>query len=166
MRNNTIKLLLPFMWLMLSALSVAVDYLTGPAYNFPLLVAIPIVFSTWYSGKRWGISIGIVITFGEIFITTLWAPGISNTTIIAFITARLLVLFSFIIFVDMIVKQRSEIRMLSGLLPICSFCKRIRDDNGNWIVLEKYIHDHSEAEFSHSLCPDCAEKHYGKFINQ
>ncbi len=54
----------------------------------------------------------------------------------------------------------SEIRQLSGLLPICSSCKNIRDDNGYWNQIELYIRDHSEAEFSHGICPECAEELY------
>jgi C4-dicarboxylate-specific signal transduction histidine kinase len=48
----------------------------------------------------------------------------------------------------------SKIRQLSGLLPICSSCKKIRDDKGYWNQIEEYIRDHSEAEFSHGICPD------------
>ncbi len=54
----------------------------------------------------------------------------------------------------------AEVKTLSGLLPICSNCKKIRDDKGYWNQLEGYISDHSEALFSHSICPDCAEKLY------
>ncbi len=53
-----------------------------------------------------------------------------------------------------------EVNALSGLLPICSFCKRIRDDKGYWNQLEAYISKHSEAEFSHSICDECMKKHY------
>jgi CheY-like chemotaxis protein len=54
----------------------------------------------------------------------------------------------------------SKIKQLSGLLPICSHCSRIRDDNGSWNKLETYIEAHSEAGFSHSICPECADRHY------
>ncbi len=53
-----------------------------------------------------------------------------------------------------------EVKQLSGLLPICSSCKKIRDDNGYWKQIESYIRDHSEAEFSHGICPDCAKRLY------
>jgi hypothetical protein len=56
----------------------------------------------------------------------------------------------------------AEIKVLSGLLPICSSCKKIRDDKGYWTWIEKYIQEHSEAQFSHSICPDCAKKLYPK----
>jgi ligand-binding sensor domain-containing protein len=54
----------------------------------------------------------------------------------------------------------AEVKVLSGLLPICASCKKIRDDEGDWSQLEQYIHEHSEAQFSHGICPDCAEKLY------
>lgn len=53
-----------------------------------------------------------------------------------------------------------DIRKLSGLLPICAHCKKIRDDKGYWNRIEAYIEDHSEAEFSHSICQQCARKYY------
>jgi PAS domain S-box-containing protein len=53
-----------------------------------------------------------------------------------------------------------KIRMLRGLLPICSSCKKIRNDQGYWEQIEVYIRDHSEADFSHGICPDCAQKLY------
>jgi hypothetical protein len=53
-----------------------------------------------------------------------------------------------------------EIKVLGGLLPICASCKMIRDDKGYWSQLESFIKENSEAEFSHSICPECAEKLY------
>lgn len=60
----------------------------------------------------------------------------------------------------------SNIKVLNGLLPICSHCKRIRDDKGYWGQIEVYIRDHSDAEFSHSICPECAEKHYPRYFKK
>lgn len=54
----------------------------------------------------------------------------------------------------------SEVKNLKGLLPICSSCKNIRDDNGYWNQIEHYISSHSQAEFTHSLCPTCAKRLY------
>jgi PAS domain S-box-containing protein len=54
----------------------------------------------------------------------------------------------------------AEVQTLSGLLPICASCKKIRDDQGYWQQIEEYIQEHSNAEFSHSVCPDCAKKLY------
>jgi PAS domain S-box-containing protein len=57
-------------------------------------------------------------------------------------------------------KALSEIKTLRGFLPICSHCKKIRNDEGYWQQIEKYLSEHSEAEFSHGICPDCMSKHY------
>jgi len=54
----------------------------------------------------------------------------------------------------------SNVKKLSGLLPICGHCKKIRDDNGYWNQIDSYIQENSEAEFSHSICQDCAKKYY------
>ncbi|SPQ02079.1 conserved hypothetical protein [Candidatus Sulfobium mesophilum] len=56
----------------------------------------------------------------------------------------------------------AEVKTLSGLLPTCASCKNIRDDKGNWNQMEVYIRDHSQAEFSHGICPDCAKKLYAE----
>lgn len=57
-------------------------------------------------------------------------------------------------------KAIAEVKILSGLLPICASCKKIRDDKGYWNQIESYISKHSSAEFSHSICPECAKKLY------
>jgi transcriptional regulator with GAF, ATPase, and Fis domain len=57
-------------------------------------------------------------------------------------------------------KALSEVKQLSGLLPICASCKKIRDDKGYWNQIETYIRDRSEAEFTHGICPDCFKKLY------
>ena len=57
----------------------------------------------------------------------------------------------------------SNVKILSGLLPICASCKKIRNDKGYWEQIEMYVKNHSEADFSHGLCPDCARKLYPDF---
>lgn len=57
-----------------------------------------------------------------------------------------------------------RVKYLEGFLAVCSFCKKIRIDD-KWIPMEEYIAEHSEAEFSHSFCPDCMEKHYGHIMD-
>lgn len=54
----------------------------------------------------------------------------------------------------------AEVRTLRGIIPICSVCKKVRDDKGFWSQIESYIKDHSEADFSHSICPECTKKLY------
>jgi PAS domain S-box-containing protein len=59
----------------------------------------------------------------------------------------------------------ANIKTLHGLLPICSYCKKIRDDKGYWNRIESYIQDHSGAEFTHGMCPECLKKLYPDFVD-
>jgi hypothetical protein len=60
----------------------------------------------------------------------------------------------------------ASVKTLSGLLPICANCKKIRNDKGYWDQIEGYIQKHSEAQFTHGICPECAEKFYGDIYNK
>jgi hypothetical protein len=59
--------------------------------------------------------------------------------------------------------QHTLEKVLSGFLPICASCKKIRDEQGNWHVIESYVSAHTEAQFTHGICPDCAAKLYPDF---
>ena len=62
--------------------------------------------------------------------------------------------------IEKLQKALIQVKQLSGFLPICASCKKIRDDKGYWNQIETYIKEHSEAEFSHGICPECAQKLY------
>jgi CheY-like chemotaxis protein len=63
-------------------------------------------------------------------------------------------------------KALENVKLLSGLLPICMWCKKIRDDQGYWNAIEQYISRHSEAEFAHGICPDCKRKYSGEMFHE
>jgi CheY-like chemotaxis protein len=63
-------------------------------------------------------------------------------------------------------KALDEVKRLSGLVPICASCKKIRNDKGYWQAVEQYIQEHSEAKFSHGICPDCIKKLYPEFADK
>ncbi len=67
---------------------------------------------------------------------------------------------------EILVKKKknalTRIKALDGLIPICSTCKKIRDDKGYWNLIESYIESHSDAAFSHGICPDCSDNLYGE----
>ena len=62
--------------------------------------------------------------------------------------------------------EKTIVEAIGGLLPICAHCKKIREDDGAWVSIEKYISDHSEAEFSHGLCPDCVKELYPQYAQR
>ncbi|MBI5250382.1 MAG: PAS domain S-box protein [Desulfomonile tiedjei] len=67
--------------------------------------------------------------------------------------------------VDELQEALAKVKTLSGLLPICASCKKIRDDKGYWTQVEVFVRDHSEADFTHSICPECAAKLYPEFYS-
>ena len=62
------------------------------------------------------------------------------------------------------IRLLNKIRYLEGFLPVCASCKKIRDVNGSWSEMEVYIREHTDADFSHSICPECAERLYPELM--
>jgi len=63
---------------------------------------------------------------------------------------------------DQLLDALAHVKRLKGLLPICAYCKKVRDDDGYWQQIELYLSDHSDAKFYKSLCPECFTRLYGK----
>lgn len=80
---------------------------------------------------------------------------------------RFLALFAIwvttILSIKIIKEARKEIKILRGLLTTCSSCKKVKDDEGSWTLMESYINKHSEAQFSHGMCPDCFKVIYPNY---
>ncbi len=156
-----------FYWFGLSVLLVVADYFSGPFIQFPVTYLIPVALASWYNGKRWGLVYAIILPllrwgFNAFAWTIPWT--ILETSINALI--RMAVLSSFALIIDRTASQTRilsrHVQMLEGLLPICSYCKNIRDDNSEWHPIEKYIQERTPAKFTHGICPDCLRKHYGE----
>ncbi len=153
-----------------------IDYVTGYELQFFVFYFLPIAIAAWKLGftSSYLISIlsSIVWFLADIHSSHQYSSiafGIWNTIIrlfsfliIAYATSKIRLLLA---------KERetteklrdalSQVKTLSGLIPICASCKKIRDDKGYWNQLETFIQEHSEAEFSHGFCPDCMKKLYG-----
>ena len=158
----------PITHVLFGACILALDILTGPFLQFPILFVFPVSLSAWFCGGRWGFTLAVALPIGR----TLIAQYIEHPHPIPYIVAngviRIIVLLFLAYLVARTARQTCElkrvVRQLEGLLPICMFCKRIRDEHQSWQQLERYISQHSEAEFSHGLCPECAQKHYGDLL--
>ena len=68
--------------------------------------------------------------------------------------------------IDQLREATDKIKTLKGLLPICAHCKKIRNDNGYWQQVEVYVHEHSDAQFTHGICPDCIKKYYSHLCDE
>jgi PAS domain S-box-containing protein len=68
--------------------------------------------------------------------------------------------------IEVVEHLKKELKILRGIIPICAACKKVRDDKGYWQQVDAYVRDRSEAEFSHSICPECREKLYPDFVKK
>jgi hypothetical protein len=148
----------PWHWLSLSALLVGCDYATGSVIQFPLLFVIPVSLAAWSGRRVHAYVLAVLLAGSRVVLNYAWhiqqSPfdmGI-NFIIRGTVLVGLVYLLLFL----------QSMRFLRGLLPICAWCKKIRDEGGDWSAVEAYVQAHSEASFTHGICPDCVEKVHAK----
>jgi hypothetical protein len=145
---------------------LAVDMKAGPFIRIPVLLVLPVIAVSWYGGLVMGevLAIGLPIMHlaVEWNISKPWSS--EDSVINAVIRIITFSLISFLVYY--VNRQRTRLKVLQGLLPICSFCKKIRTKEEKWEQMESYITHHSQAEFSHGVCPECAQKHYGAIMKK
>lgn len=115
--------------------------------------------------------VALAIELRPYFYETAWFYVLSGFVLIGLIFGIYRWRVAFLLQQEKELKQRvdesiAQIKILGGLIPICSNCKKIRDDKGYWNQLEKYLKEHSEAEFTHGICPECREKLYGAYLKK
>lgn len=124
---------------------------------FAALYCIPILLTLWIPRQRLTVSLGLLcatLSILDLFLSpdggVLWM-GIVNRFTILVVTAGSVAL------VERHRRMTSEVKALQGLLPICAWCKNIRDDKGFWSDVEAYLQKHTGATFTHRMCPACKE---------
>jgi K+-sensing histidine kinase KdpD len=148
--------------LVLGALSVALQRLLAPFLgpdSYQLLLS-AVAVGVMYAGVWAGASALLVTGLAKLI---LFLPAESSLHLS---DVRLLLRFGLFLSLGLLIcwlgqklhASRRKLRVLSGLLPICAWCKRVRDEKEQWQPLQSYIHDHSEADFTHGMCPDCARE--------
>lgn len=136
----------------------------GAGISFFYLV--PVVFLALWSSPKQSLAVMGIAAFSSILVAVgflLSPPGafwdaVTNRAYALIIIGATLLLS--------VVRKRAEedAKVLHGLLPICSYCKKIRDDKGYWQQVERYIAARSEADFSHGMCPDCGSQHFPDMV--
>ena len=157
----------------LVALLGYVDYLTGLEIVIFSFYLIPIRLASVRLGLAGGIIISMCATLvwglsdyfaGQTYsnqLVIVWnlMVRLMSFLVVAWLSARNVALFAEERATSAkLRKALSEIKLIEGLLPICASCKKIRDEKGQWNVLESYIQQHSAATFTHSMCPDCMKQ--------
>lgn len=144
--------------LALLGLVMAIDYALAPATEFPALLFLPVLYGAWYGGLTWGLPLSVV-PFAHVL--SIWLRGATDDLYVATIAAalRTMIMVPAAVWVASVASAqralRHELEILQGLLPICSYCKKIRDARGRWQPVEKYIEERSEATFTHGVCEAC-----------
>jgi K+-sensing histidine kinase KdpD len=156
------------------ALAVAfllIDYYTGAfALQFPIAFIIPVGLAAWYNGAAWAYFLAIAMPAVRLAFTYSWKlhvdPSISVINFL--IRASVMLLIAYLI--QRTARQTrelaKEVKLLEGILPICCFCKRIRDEKDEWQQLESYIAQRTAADFSHGYCPECVVEHFGDYLEK
>lgn len=148
------------------------DYFTGTEISFTLFYLIPVVFLAWSIGRRAGVLTSTLCAVLWAAVDIFGRSEVHPANILWNISFQfgVFVTFAYVLsrIREGIVEQRrlngklqaalEEVKRLSGLLPICAWCKKIRDESGAWVQIEVYVAGHSEADFTHSICPDCARR--------
>ena len=130
------------------------DYITGPVIQFPITYLIPVGVVSWYSGIAYGTSFALAMALTRFLFNLIWEvpwtkiEDAINTAILMTVLSAFAYLMHRTAYQTR--KLKEQVRNLEGLLPICSSCKKIRNDKGEWEKVEKYISDHSKAEFTHA----------------
>jgi len=163
----------PHSVLIVIALSVVVlgfvDYVTGYEFGFFLFYFLPIVITAWKVGDTSSYLISILSSIVW-FLSDISSHPYSSVLFAFWNTIMLLLCFLIIAYstfkIQFLLREKhgtsqlrlSQVKTLSGLIPICASCKKIRDDKGDWQRIEEYIEERTNAEFTHGLCPDCFDK--------
>ncbi len=119
----------------------------------------------------WPLFRAVSYFFEKEHMTDLMQAGISHQfTFLGSIAAYIVLIIALIIINEQRVEQemlaaKDEIKTITGLIPICATCKKIRDDKGSWSQLESYLSKHADLEFSHAICPECMRKLYPEKIS-
>lgn len=143
---------------------LALDFATGRNIQFPVLYILPTAMAAWRNRRVEGYLFATGLPIARVMFHFPWHE--TGTLGIALVNCliRTSVLCTFVYLIDRVATQSHRLRrrvgMLEGVLPICAWCKRIRNDEGLYESLEEYISRRSEACFSHGICPDCGQKLY------
>lgn len=158
-RSLKYRILLNTCWLSLGAATIWLDWFLGVNIRFPILLMFPVAMASWLSGLKSALFFSVAFPVARSVLESSLPNSLRlyvgiNGCIDIFALCALSILVHFLY------RQAEELRVLRGLLPICSFCKKIRTDETKWVLLEEYITARSEVKFTHGICPECASIHF------
>jgi hypothetical protein len=157
------------------------DYWMGFEYRMKIFYLMPISYATWFIGKKTGIVFSTWPAITMLYSVVVSGKNYGNASIeiwdIAMYLAFFIIVTLLLSKLRITMQQRAglitklqnaldAVKELSGILPICANCKKIRDDEGYWHDVDVYISRHTKAEFTHGICKECANKLYPSLFDK
>jgi hypothetical protein len=141
---------------MLALLTLWIDFITGPTILFPIWFGLPVIITAWYDGFPAASGYAVALPLARLAMKFIWpvVPWPMSHSYINFVI-RILALETMAYLTARVGLLTREVRVLQGLLPICTYCHRMKTETGTWERLEAYVQQRSEASFTHGICPDC-----------
>jgi hypothetical protein len=148
----------PVAWVILTGLFLAGDYAAGPSIEFPIAFIFPVALAAWHRGVGWGLFFAVVQPVARFGFNFYWGALWPLQVAAINLGIRVSMLCAFAFLVAHAAGQRRRIAALEGLLPVCAWCKRIRDEHDVWQPLDTYLSRRAELSLTHGICPDCMGK--------
>ncbi|MFH0989518.1 MAG: hypothetical protein V1799_05810 [bacterium] len=147
-------------WIILSILVASADFLSGNKIQFSILYLLPIALAAWFGERREALILALLLPCSRLIFRAQWdMPWFVLDSMI-----NLLIRILVFIIIAYLISFIKELHVLRGLLHICSYCNRIKNEDGTWISVQEYIVDHSEALLSHGICLECGSKHFSRLF--
>jgi hypothetical protein len=155
----------PLWWSVIGVALIGADYLAGPSTQFPVMYVIPVSLAAWYSGRGPALALAVAVPLLHIiFLVASQKPPGELAALVATTIFRGAVIIVMALWFSRLSEHERALHRyvlkLEGLLPICSFCKNIRNEAGDWEPFETFVSTRSDAMFSHGLCSRCSRRHY------
>jgi len=145
---------------------VAVDWEMVPLKVFPFVFIFPLMLAAWNRSLPFAVFCAVGLSLTRLAHQFVFDEKPYTAEEVAAALVRFFVLLLLAVLTQQLGSRtrqlRQRVRLLEGILPICARCKSIRDKHNNWVQLEHYITAHTDAQFSHSLCPQCFKEFYGQ----
>lgn len=157
----------------LLALITCIDWATGYEFELFVFYYLPVAIAAWFASRRWGIAFGLAAAIswylsdrlsGHVYSSAWLAYWESFIRLVAFLVIALTVakIRESLTYERALNRELAEslerVRVLEGLIPVCAWCRRVRDDQGYWDRLEAYVSTRTGVTFTHGICPACEAK--------
>lgn len=156
----------PWKWIIFSCILMFLDWISGPHIQLSNLFILPVAAASWHYGLKYSLPLALLLPWLHLGLFWVWDfPPVWATEGIHGVIGCL-VFISFALMIYRLRCQADDIRQLRRTLPVCTFCKKVRDTEGVWHEIDSYISSQSNSRFSCGLCPSCLTERYSYLMSK